>query len=152
MVGDPNSESVMSALTTEHFVMQTAIGTAVNEQQARASMFLYSVSGALVAAGFMAQTKHLLLFSALLLPVLFLTGLLTILRLIDIGVESMQSQVTIARIRGHYRSLGAVADRLFEDAYGRWPEGNTDAAQVIGPVLGLLTTAALLDPKPLDTQ
>jgi len=46
----------LAALTTEHFVMQGAIGTSVNEQEARASMYLYSVSGALVAIGFMAQS------------------------------------------------------------------------------------------------
>lgn len=122
--------------------MQGAIGTSVNEQQGRASMYLYSVSGALVAIGFMAQSKHLVLFVAAVLPVLLLTGLLTILRLVDIGMESLQSQVTIARIHGYYRSLSKTAAVQFDKARGRWPDGMTDSGHVIGPVLGMLTTAA----------
>jgi hypothetical protein len=122
--------------------MQSAIGNSVNEQQARASMYLFSVSGALVAIAFMMQSNHLLLFVAAVLLVLFLTGLLTILRLIDIGMESLQSHVTIARVRGYYRALGKTAEALFDKPHGRWPEGKTDSGHIIGPVLGLLTTAA----------
>lgn len=142
MACDSNGQYLISALTTEHFVMQGAIGASVNEQQARASMFLYSVSGALIAIGFMAQSDHFLLFVAAVLPVLFLAGLLTTLRLVDIGMESLQSHVTIARIRGHYRALGQPAELIFDKAHGRWPEGKTDSGQIIGPMLGILTTAA----------
>lgn len=142
MADQTNNEALLSALTTEHFVMQSAIGTSVNEQQARASMFLYSLSGALVATGFMAQSDHLLLFVAAVLPLLFLTGLLTTFRLVDIAMESFQSHVTIARIRAHYRSLGGASARLFDTVHGRWPEGRTDSANIVGPLLGLMTTAA----------
>ena len=135
-------EPILAAMTTEHFVMQSAIGTSVNEQQARASMYLYAVSGALVATSFMAQSQHLLLFLAAVLPVLFLAGILTILRLVDIGMESLQSHVTIARIRGFYRSLGRAAKVHFDKAHGRWPDGKTDPGHIVGPLLGLMTTAA----------
>ena len=137
-----NRDPILAAVTTEHFVMESAIGTSVNEQQARASMYLYSVSGAVVAIGLMARSDHFLLFVAAILPMLFLTGLLTILRLVDIGMESLQSHVTIARIRKYYRSLGKEAEAQFDTAHGRWPEGKSDPGHVIGPILGLLTTAA----------
>lgn len=122
--------------------MQSAIGTSVNEQQARASMYLVSVSGALVALGFMAQAEHFLLFVAVVLPVLFLSGLLTIFRLVDIGMESLQSTVTIARIHQYYRSLGKSAEAMFDKMHGRWPDGKTGSGQMNGKILGLLTTAA----------
>ena len=141
--GNPDgADGLVSALTTEHFVMQGAIGTSVSEQQGRASMFLMSASGALVAIGFMTQSQYLLLVTAVILSVLFLTGLLTTLRLVDIGMESLQAYVTVARIWKHYRSLSPTADRLFDPAHGRWPEGKTDSGTIIGRVLGLMTTAA----------
>lgn len=142
MAEQPDRDALITAMTTEHFVMQSAIGTSVSEQQGRASMFLYAVSGTLVAIGFMAQSEHFLLFVAAALPVLFLSGLLTILRLVDIGMESLQSHVTIARIRGYYRSLGHGGAAQFDKAHGRWPDGKSDSGYIIGPVLGLLTTAA----------
>lgn len=132
----------MSAITSEHFVMQGAISTSVNEQQARASMFLYSVSGALIAIGFMAESGHRVLLVAAILVALFIAGLLTTLRLVDISMESLQAYVTVARIRKHYRSLGPDAEQLFDPAHGRWPEGKTDSGNVVGPFLGLMTTAA----------
>lgn len=137
-----NREAILAAMTTEHFVMESALGTSVNEQQARASMYLYSVSGALVAIAFMTRSEHFFLFVAAILVVLFLAGLLTILRLVDISMESLQSHVTIARIRGYYRSLSKDAEAYFDMAHGRWPEGRTDSGHITGPLLGLLTTAA----------
>ena len=62
-------------MTTEHFVMQGAIGAAVNEQQARASMYLISVSGALVAVGLVSQSNYFLIFVATVLPMLSLDRL-----------------------------------------------------------------------------
>ena len=141
-MSDSNRDAILTALTAEHSAMQAVIGASVNEQQARASMFLISVSGALVALGIVAQTDKFLLFTAAAIPTLYLVGLLTILRLVDVGMESMQSEITIAKIRHYYRSLGAPADTLFEEPLGRWPEGKLDSGNVIGEILGLLTTAA----------
>ena len=141
-MSDNNRAAILTALTTEHAAMQAVIGDSVNEQQARASMFLITVSGALVALGIVAQTDKFLLFTAATIPTLYLVGLLTMLRLVDVGMESMQSEITIARIRRFYRTLGSPADDLFEESLGRWPEGRLDSGHVIGEMLGLLTTAA----------
>ena len=130
------------ALTAEHSAMQGVINASVNEQQARASMFLLSASGALVAIGLMVQTNAFLLFTGVVIAAIYLAGLLTFLRLVDVAMESMQSEVTIAKIRRFYRTLGPPADVLFEVPLGRWPEGKLDSGHVIGNLLGLLTTAA----------
>ena len=137
-----NGDAILQALTAEHVAMQGVVTASVNEQQARASMFLLSVSGALVAIGIMTQTGEFLLFAGVMIAALYVTGLLTILRLVDVGMESMQSEVTIAKIRRYYRTLGPPADMLFEEPLGRWPEGKLDSGHVIGELLGLLTTAA----------
>ena len=121
--------------------MQSVINASVNEQQARASMFLLAASGALVAIGLMAQTTHFLLFTGVVIAAVYVIGLLTFMRLVDVAMESMQSEVTIAKIRRYYRTLGAPADELFEVPLGRWPEGKMDSGHVLGQVLGLLTTA-----------
>jgi hypothetical protein len=141
-VPDSDREALLTALTTEHLVMQNVVSASIAEQQARASMFLLSASGALVAIGLMAQSDKFLLFTGVIIAALYLTGLLTILRLVDVGMESMQSEVTIAKIRRYYRTLGEPAEALFEVPLGRWPEGKLDSGHVIGEVLGLLTTAA----------
>ena len=55
-MSDREREAILAAVTAEHAAMQSVINAAVNEQQARASMFLLAASGALVAIGLMAQT------------------------------------------------------------------------------------------------
>jgi hypothetical protein len=42
----------MSALTTEHFVLQSATSTSVSESASRASLYIMSLSSVLVAMGF----------------------------------------------------------------------------------------------------
>ena len=62
-----------SALTTEHFVLQTASSATVNESSARASIYILSLSSALVAIGFVSQSREAFgLFVASVLPALFL--------------------------------------------------------------------------------
>ena len=141
-MSEDNREAILTALAAEHQAIRGVIMASVNEQQARASMFLLSVSGALVAIGIMAQSDNVLLFAGVMIAALYVIGLLTIMRLVDVGMESMQSEVTIAKIKRYYRTLGSPADDLFEVPLGRWPEGEMDSGHVIGEMLGLLTTAA----------
>ena len=47
----------MTALVTEHFVLQSAASTTVSEAGVRASLYVFSLSSTLVALGFTAQSK-----------------------------------------------------------------------------------------------
>ena len=114
-----DSDALLMALTAEHAAMQGVVNASVNEQQGRASMFLLFASGSLVAIGLMAQSPHMLLFSGVVVSVVYLTGFLTFMRLVDVAMESMQSEITIAKIRGFYRTLGGAAEALFEGPLGR---------------------------------
>jgi hypothetical protein len=136
-------KDVLSALTAEHFAMQGAIGAATSEAQSRASIFVSALTGALVAMGFVTQSSHALIpFVATVLPALFLMGVLTVLRLTDISVDSAQAYVAIARIRNFYRALGPRAEIVFDVRFGRWPENPGNPALRLGSFVAYWTSAA----------
>ena len=47
----------MTALTTEHFVLQTAANATVSEAAARASLYVIALSSSLVAMGFASSSQ-----------------------------------------------------------------------------------------------
>ena len=144
MAHDPGA-AILSALTTEHFVLQGALANAVSEANSRASMYLAVLSGALVAMGFVTQSDLALMpFVATVLPAIFLMGLLTVLRLIDISIESSMAYVMIARIRGYYRELGGDAPAVFDARVGRWPEQAPNPSLRLGAFFGYWTSAAAM--------
>jgi hypothetical protein len=137
--------ALMSALTTEHFVLQTASSSTISEASARSSLYILSLSSSLVAIGFMSQSPEMLLpFVAVVLPVLLLLGMFTVVRLVDTSVENLQYLVGIARIRGYYRSLSPEAEPYFSGETGRWPEAKTVPSQSFGPFLALFGTTATM--------
>jgi hypothetical protein len=134
--------ALMMAMTTEHFVLQTAANGTVSEAAARSTLYVMALSSSLVAMGFIAQTAGLLFpFSAIVFPAVFVLGLFTVSRLVDTSIEYRQCLVGIARVRGFYRSLGPEAAGHFATENGRWPETKPPAAQS-GPFLAFLSTAA----------
>jgi hypothetical protein len=120
-----DESALLTALTTEHFVLQTAASSTITEASARATLYLLTLSSALVAMGFTAQSPEIFMpFVAAVLPALFLLGVCTVVRLIDVTIENMLYLTGIARIRSHYRTLGPEAARLFAAETGRWPESH----------------------------
>jgi hypothetical protein len=113
----------MSALVTEHFVLQTAASATVSEAAARASLYVFSLSSSLVAMGFASRSPETFRpFAAAVLPALFILGLFTIVRLVDTGIENQHFLRGIARIRGYYRTLTPEAAVSLSAEGGRWPE------------------------------
>ena len=140
-----DQSALLSAMTTEHFVMQSAIGAALNEAQSRANMFIGALSGALVAMGFATQSQTIFLpFVATVLPAIFVMGVFTVLRLVDVSVEGARAEIRIATIRRFYRSLGGDAEALFSPDLGRWPEDRANPALRLGPFVAYWTTAAAM--------
>jgi hypothetical protein len=133
---------LLSALTTEHFVLQTANTSTYSEASARSTLYVMALSSSLVAMGFVAGTTNLLVpFAAISLPAVFLLGIFTVVRLVETGMESMQCLTGIARIRAYYRTLGPEAARQFAPQYGRWPEVEPPALR-FGPALAFFGTTA----------
>jgi hypothetical protein len=139
---DAERAALLSALTTEHFVLQTATSTTYAEASARSSLYVMALSSSLVAMGFLSRSEEALIpFAATVLPAIFVLGIFTVLRLVDTGLESMHYLTGIARIRAFYRTLGPEAEGHFAREYGRWPEAQTPANR-LGDVLAFMGTTA----------
>jgi hypothetical protein len=133
----------ISALTTEHFVLQTAISANTSEVGTRASLYLFSLSSSLVALGFASRSPELFMpFVAIVLPAVFVLGLFTAVRLVDSNLEGIQFLNSIARIRQYYRTLAPEAVEQFSAQSGRWPENPAWPALQMGPFVGFITTTA----------
>jgi hypothetical protein len=133
----------MSALVTEHFVLQTAASATVTEAASRTSLYVFSLSSSLVAMGFVSQfAETFRLFAAAILPALFVLGLFTTVRLVDTGIENQHFLRGIARIRAYYRTLTPEAAAYFSAESGRWPEAHAVPPLWSGALVAFLTTAA----------
>jgi hypothetical protein len=143
MEGKEPSPALMSALTTEHFVLQGALSANTGEVGTRATLYLFSLSSSLVALGFASQSPTLFVpFLAIVLPAVFILGVFTSARLIDSNLEGILFLNGIARIRQYYRTLAPEAVEQFSAESGRWPENPSWPALQMGPSMGFITTTA----------
>ena len=144
MATEEQRSALMTALSTEHFVLQTAASSTISESAARSSLYVFSLSSSLVAMGFTAQSREIFVpFAATVLPALFLLGVFTVIRLVDTSLENMHYLSGIARIRGYYRTLGSEAAAQFAAENGRWPEAKAPSLR-LGPLLAFLGTTATM--------
>ena len=133
----------MSALTTQHFVLQGALSANTSEVGTRASLYLFSLSSSLVALGFASRSPGLFVpFVAIVLPSVFILGLFTAARLVDSNLEGILFLNGIARIRKYYRTLSPEAEEQFSAEFGWWPENKAWPALQLGPFVGFITTTA----------
>ena len=96
--------SAALALVTEHFVLQSARGAMIGEMVGRGSICLGTVSGALIAFGFIAQSElRLAPFVAAVLPAPFVLGELTFVALLRDSFQNIEFLRRIQEIRGYYR-------------------------------------------------
>jgi hypothetical protein len=136
----------VSALTTEHFVLQTAASSTIAEAAARSTLYVMALSSALVAMGFASQSPSVLLpFALVVLPGIFILGIFTVVRLVDTTLENQQYLTGIARIRGYYKSMVPEAARYLRSDTARWPEAPVPPSLTRGPFFAMLgTTAAMI--------
>jgi hypothetical protein len=138
----PERSALLSALTTEHFVLQTANNSTYAEASARSTLYVMVLSSTLVAIGFVAGSSDVLIpFAAIVLPAVFVLGIFTVVRLVETALDSMHCLDGIARIRAYYRTLGPEAARHFSAESGRWPEVE-DPALRLGPGFAFFGTTA----------
>jgi hypothetical protein len=123
-------QAFVSALATEHFVLQAARSAIVSEQIGRASIYMGAVSSALIALGFLAQVvTRLDPFVAALLPALFILGELTFAALVRNTIENLVLLGQMQRIRGYYRGLVPEASQFFDP-----PETDAQFQAALGTV------------------
>jgi hypothetical protein len=149
-------QAFMSALVTEHFVLQSARSTTTSEAVGRSAVYLACVSSSLVAFGFFAAATHRLApVVATVLPALIILGLFTFVRLVETAVQDTVLDQRVAAIRHYYATLDPAAAALFpsrEDlmASGRptstgksfaMPEMFFTSASMIAAVNGIVIAA-----------
>ena len=103
---DQNSPMVVTFMTTEHFVLQTARSAGITETVGRAAIYLAAVSSGLVALAFTGQLSRLgaafYVFGLVLLPTLAFVGVTTFERALRNAVEDFRLAGRINRIRQFY--------------------------------------------------
>ena len=137
--------ALLSALTTEHFVLQTANNSTYSEASARSTLYVMVLSSTLVAIGFIAGSSDVLVpFAAIVLPAVFVLGIFTVVRLVETALDSMHCLDGIARIRAYYRTLGPEAELHFSPKSGRWPEIEDPALRFGAGLAFFGTTASMI--------
>ena len=101
-----NSPMMVTVMTTEHFVLQTARSAGITETVGRAAIYLAAVSSGLIALAFVGQLSRLgaafYVFGLVLLPTLAFVGVTTFDRALRNAVEDVQLAERIDRIRQFY--------------------------------------------------
>jgi hypothetical protein len=126
----PDPQQLLTALSTEHFTLQGARSQTMSESSARASVYVFSVSSALVALGFIGQVSELgdtfNVFALTVLPTLYVLGVVTYVRLVECGAEDFRYGLAINRIRHFYKEVAGDRADLF------LLSGHDDGAGVFG--------------------
>lgn len=113
-----DQQRILQFLTTEHFTLATAKAAVVNESNGRATIYLSTLSSAIVALAFIGQvskigTTFMVFGLALFLPLFFL-GLTTFTRCYETANESMRHARRINRIRHYYVEVAPEMAPYFE--------------------------------------
>ena len=129
----------VSALTTETFNLQSARLGTITEANGRATLYLSTLSSAVIAIAFVGQANQLgdpfYLFALLVLPPVFLLGVFSFLRLVQTSIEDMVYAVGSFRIRQYFLAIvGGVAVAL---ALRTLLETPVPVATVVGTLVAL---------------
>jgi hypothetical protein len=139
----------VSALTTEQFNLQTARMGTIAEANGRATLYLSTLSSAVIAIAFVGQANQLgdpfYLFALMVLPPVFLLGVFSFLRLVQTSIEDMVYAVGSLRIRQYFLGLDPTAVPFFPPTD---PLGMTRLERIgvvtTGPLQMLLTAASMV--------
>jgi hypothetical protein len=100
------TSQLVAIMTTEHYTLQTGRSMTIAEANGRAALFVGAVSSGLVALALVGQLSHLgtafFVFSLVVLPTLFLMGVITFERVIESGSDDLIYARGINRIRHLY--------------------------------------------------
>ncbi len=103
----PDGRNAFEAgLANEYFALSGLRSSSIAEAGTRATLFFTTLTGTVLALGFLAGTTSAVVPVAYAaLPIVILLGLLSFLRLVDISVEDVGALRAINRIRTYYAGL-----------------------------------------------
>ncbi|HEV2737231.1 MAG TPA: hypothetical protein VGU66_01500 [Candidatus Elarobacter sp.] len=108
---------IITVLTTEQYVLQGARSALLTDMQGRANMFTTAVSSTLVALALVGNIAKLgdafQAFAFVMLPTLYVFGVGTYFRIVQISVEDVLRVRGLARIRHWYRDNAPSIAPLF---------------------------------------
>jgi hypothetical protein len=139
----------LSALTTEQFNLQTARMGTIAEANGRSTLYLGTLSSAVIAIAFVGQASQLgdgfYLFALTLLPPVFLLGVFSYLRLVQTSIEDIVYAVGSFRIRQYFLALDPAAVPFFPPT-DPWGMTKLERMGVVasGPLQLLLTAASMV--------
>jgi hypothetical protein len=114
--GTRDRSGLLTALTTEHFTLQSTRAATITESLGRTTIYLGSLSASLVALALIAQGERTLdlRFSAIvILPALIFLGTATFVRILETGIEDAICAQAINRIRHYYLEHAGEYGRYF---------------------------------------
>jgi hypothetical protein len=113
----------LTALTTEHFNLQSARGGTISEANGRSTLYLGTLSSAVIALAFAKEGSGLddrfYLFGLVLLLPVFLLGVFTYLRLAQTLIEDLLYTIASLRIREFFVSLDPAVAPYFPPSDSR---------------------------------
>jgi hypothetical protein len=102
-------QTILAFMTTEHFTLQTARASANAEISSRLQLFATGLSGTIVTLALAAQLSGrgpvFRTFALILLPTLYLLGVITLLRILQVTDEWRIYGQGMARIRHYFLEL-----------------------------------------------
>ena len=108
-VAEGNPQTIMTFMTTEHFNLQSARAAANSEISARLQLYLTTLSSTIIALALAAQLPGLgadfRVFAIVLLPIVFLLGLVTLGRLNQLELEWRIYGQGMNRIRHYFTEV-----------------------------------------------
>src|SRR6266480_2244002 len=143
---DDRQQAFMTALVTEHFVLQGARGQTTGEMMGRAALYLATVSSTLIALGFVAPDRSAFVpFAAAVLPALVILGEFTFIRRVAASIEDLRYLYAIQQIRAYYRGLVPDGLTFFADITIGDPRVAVTRAMGMSPSsLNVVYTAGLM--------
>ena len=110
---------LMQALGNQYGRLQSARGGTIAESASRTSLYLTSLTGAVVALSFVAQASRFsetfFVFALAVLPVVFFLGLVTYYRVLQTGVEDVIYARAMSKIQRFYSEIDTAHADLFQD-------------------------------------
>jgi hypothetical protein len=105
----PTRQDLLTIMATEHFTLQGARSAAISDANGRTSFFLSTLSAGVVALAFVAQVAQtgpaFIVLALIVLPTLFIIGLASFERLLQLGIENIRTVVAINRVRHYYLEI-----------------------------------------------
>jgi hypothetical protein len=111
----PDARTAFEAgLATEYFALSGLRSSSIAEAGTRATMFFTTLTGTVLALGFLAgATDAVVPVAYAALPIVIVLGVLSFLRLVEISVEDVAALRAINRIRGYYGGLVPEGTEFF---------------------------------------